>query len=210
MEMSSCARDYRREVSKAMRDARDAEADRFDDEPDHRLRDPSVRQAWTTLLKEFLPPPPARVLDLGCGTGTLAVLLAELGHEVVGVDLSPRMLQRAEEKARQHGVEVDLRLGDAGAPPVDGRFGALVVRHVLWALPGAPAVLDRWVGLLGPRGVLVQVEGHWHTGAGWRAEDLLPLVQARTTTATLRHVSGETALRGADATDERYLIAGQV
>lgn len=38
---------------------------------------------------------PSRVLDAGCGTGRVAVRLAELGHETVGVDLDPSMLARA-------------------------------------------------------------------------------------------------------------------
>jgi SAM-dependent methyltransferase len=38
---------------------------------------------------------PGRVLDAGCGTGRVAVRLAELGHDVVGVDLDERMLERA-------------------------------------------------------------------------------------------------------------------
>lgn len=65
----------------------DGEADRFDDEPDHGLSDPTVRQAWVGLLVELLPRPPGRVLDVGSGTGTLAVLLAELEYQVTGVDV---------------------------------------------------------------------------------------------------------------------------
>jgi len=40
------------------------------------------REAWTTLLGKILSRPPTRVLDVGSGTGRLAVLLAELGHAV--------------------------------------------------------------------------------------------------------------------------------
>ena len=54
----------------------DAQADAFDQPADHGLRDPAVRQAWRELLVSHLPEPPARVADLGCGTGTLSVLLA--------------------------------------------------------------------------------------------------------------------------------------
>ena len=46
------------------------------------------------FVNELLPSP-SRVLDAGCGTGRVAVRLAELGHDVVGVDLDRRMLEQA-------------------------------------------------------------------------------------------------------------------
>lgn len=52
--------------------------------------------------------PPARVLDAGCGTGRIAVRLAELGYDVVGLDVDPSMLAVAVADA----PELDWRLGD--------------------------------------------------------------------------------------------------
>lgn len=52
--------------------------------------------------------PPARVLDAGCGTGRIAVRLAELGYDVVGVDVDEVML----EVARTEGPDLDWRLAD--------------------------------------------------------------------------------------------------
>jgi 2-polyprenyl-3-methyl-5-hydroxy-6-metoxy-1,4-benzoquinol methylase len=185
-----------------MRETWDGEADRFDEQPDHGLADGRVRAAWTALLQDALPAPPARILDLGCGTGSLSVVLAELGHTVQGLDLSPRMLERAAAKARSHGVEVALLEGDASGPRVDGPFDVVLSRHVLWTVP---AVLKRWTSLLTPGGRLILVEGHWHTGAGWCAENLLPLVRGATGTAELRHLP-DPALWGGPIEDERYLI----
>ena len=183
----------------------DAEADRFDDEPDHGLSDPSVRQAWTALLVDLLPPPPARVLDLGSGTGTLAVLLAELGHEVTGLDVSPRMVGRAEEKALRHGVSVHFVVGDAGDPDVgdpavSGPFDVVLTRHLLWALPDVAAALDVSMRLLEPGGTLLLIEGFWHTGAGLRAADLLLAVEARTSATALRVLSHDQQLWGGPVT----------
>jgi ubiquinone/menaquinone biosynthesis C-methylase UbiE len=192
-------------VTRAAREIWDGEAARFDEQPDHGLSDLRIREAWTALLREALPEPPARVLDLGCGTGSLSVLLAELGHPVHGVDLSPRMLERAAEKTRRHGVQVALVEGDAGDPPVDGPVDVVLSRHLLWALPDVPAVLDRWTRLLAPGGRLVLVEGRWHTGVGRPAEELLPLVRAATGSAELRHLP-DPALWGGPVEDERYLI----
>ncbi|GAA5123140.1 class I SAM-dependent methyltransferase [Pseudonocardia adelaidensis] len=192
-----------------MREAWDGEAERFDEQPDHGLADGRVRAAWTAVLQEALPAPAARIVDLGCGTGSLSVLLAELGHTVQGVDLSPRMLERAAAKARRHGVHVDLIEGDASDPQVDGPFDVALSRHVLWALPDPAAVLDRWASLLLPGGRLVLVEGRWHTGAGCRAGDLLPLVRSATSAAELRPLP-DPALWGGPIEDERYLIVAAV
>src|SRR4051812_12260629 len=44
----------------------------------------------------LLPPPPARLLDLGCGTGWTSVFFARAGYEVVGLDIAPDMVEQAE------------------------------------------------------------------------------------------------------------------
>lgn len=197
------------DVTEAMRAAWDAEADKFDDQPDHGLRDGTVRAAWWSLLSQLLPAPPARVLDLGSGTGSLAVLLAEQGYEVLGVDLAPRMVERAVRKAQDHAVHVDFRVGDAAEPLVEGLFDVVLGRHVLWALSDPSAVVDHWLRLLAPAGVLVLVEGFWHTGSGIAAADLLAIVSSRTRVLRWRRLSDEPALWGGPVSDDRYVIAAR-
>jgi SAM-dependent methyltransferase len=62
------------------------------------------------------------VLELGVGTGRIAVPIAAAGVPVVGVDLSEGMLEVARERAALAGVELDLRQGDMRDPPVEGTF----------------------------------------------------------------------------------------
>jgi SAM-dependent methyltransferase len=61
------------------------------------------------------------VLELGVGTGRIAIPTALAGVQVIGVDSSPAMLEVCGEHAREAGVadRVDLRLGDLRRPPVD-------------------------------------------------------------------------------------------
>lgn len=57
---------------------------------------------------------PGQALDLGCGTGTNAIYLAQHGWQVNGIDFVPRAIRRARRKARQSGVEgqVTFHVGD--------------------------------------------------------------------------------------------------
>ena len=185
----------------------DAEAATFDEEPDHGLADPACRAAWRDLLVGVLPEPPARVADLGCGTGTLSLLLAEEGHVVTGVDFSPEMVRRAERKA---GHVARFLVGDAAEPPLPpAAYDVVLCRHVLWALPDPVAALERWVRLLVPGGRLVMVEGRWHTGGGLTAEDTITLLREVGRTATTRPMP-EPVLWGRAIDDERYLVVSDV
>ena len=65
-----------------------------------------------------------RVLDAGCGTGALAVEAAQRGAEVVAIDLSPKLVQVAEERAPQ-GLNISFRSGDM-LDPYLGRFDHVV------------------------------------------------------------------------------------
>jgi SAM-dependent methyltransferase len=59
------------------------------------------------------------VLDVGCGTGVVAITAARIGARVRGIDLTPELLERARENARIANVEIDFREGDAEALPFD-------------------------------------------------------------------------------------------
>ncbi len=188
-------------------EAWDAEAPTFDEAPDHGLRDAEVRAAWRSLLLDHLPPAPARVADLGSGTGTLTVLLAEEGYRVDGLDLSPAMVALAEEKAAAHpDLHVTFQVGDASDPGlVQGSYDVVLSRHVLWALPDPAAGLERWVRLLAPGGLLLLVEGSWSTGAGLTAEQARSLVEGTGRGCEVLPLADE-RYWGRPIEDERYLV----
>jgi ubiquinone/menaquinone biosynthesis C-methylase UbiE len=185
----------------------DVYADAFDDEADHGLRDPQVRAAWQALLAPLMPAQPVRIADLGCGTGSLAVLLAEHGNRVSGIDISGNMIRLARAKARAAGVAVDFVRGDAADPPfAEASFDLVLARHVLWAFENPDAVLQRWVDLLAPDGRLILTEGQWSTGAGLSASECRSLVLQHRVEADLQHLSENTQLWGRPVNDDRYLI----
>jgi len=184
----------------------DGQAATFDDEADHGLRDPLVSSAWAALMTAALPAAPASVVDLGCGTGSLSVVLARAGHRVRGLDVSARMLEVAGRKAAGHGLDVAFVHGDASHPPFRrAAFDVVLARHVLWALPDPAAALARWVALLRPGGRLVLIEGRWATGAGLPARECAALVRQHRAEATVEPLN-DPALWGRAITDERYVL----
>jgi SAM-dependent methyltransferase len=183
----------------------DREAATFDDEPDHGLADPVTREAWRELLTGVLPSAPGRVVDLGCGTGTLSRLLVDEGYRVDGLDFSPEMVARARAKV----PEATFVVGDASDPGLErAAYDVVLDRHVLWALPDPEAAFARWVELLKPGGVVVLVEGRWHTDAGLTAAECERIVRTVRSEVTVRHLP-ETVYWGTKISDERYLVVSR-
>lgn len=184
----------------------DAQAAEFDEQPDHGLRDPMVRAAWAGLLVQVLPPSPARVADLGCGTGSLSILMAEAGHRVSGLDISPAMVALAQAKVAGAGYPADLSVGGAALPPWEpGSFDVVLARHVLWAMEDPDGALTRWLQLLAPGGRLVLVEGRWWTGAGMTAGEVAKLVLRHRSEAQVTPLD-DAVYWGNPIRDERFVV----
>src|SRR6478609_380890 len=103
----------------------DVDATTYDLSPHHRPRSSAEQAAWAATLARVLPAAPARVLDVGAGTGFLSLLAAGLGHHVTAHDLSPGMLARLAEKAEVAGLEITISEGPAEEPPI-GPFDAVI------------------------------------------------------------------------------------
>ncbi|MCH1868264.1 methyltransferase domain-containing protein [Nocardioides sp. CFH 31398] len=110
---------------------------------------------WATL-RDALPSEPGDVLDVGGGTGGLAVRVAELGHRVTVVDPSPDALAMLARRADERGVADRVRgvqgdLADLGSvEPVD----AVLCHGVLEVAPDPAAALGALAGCLRADGVL--------------------------------------------------------
>lgn len=185
----------------------DGYADGFDESADHGLWDPNVKAAWESLLLPILPEAPCNIIELGSGTGSLSILLAEQGHQVTGVDVSKKMVDLAKAKAGAAGLDIKFVHDDASTPDFgNGAFGVVLARHVLWVFDDPDIVLRRWAALLRPGGVLILIEGRWTTGAGLASDECVELVLRNRHEATLHPLSNNVALWGEPVTDDRYLI----
>jgi ubiquinone/menaquinone biosynthesis C-methylase UbiE len=108
------------------------------------------------LIDAVGPCPGERALDVGCGRGAALVPLARRvapGGRAVGIDVAPRMVELAVVTARDSGVEVDARVGDAMAPAFpSASFDVIVSSLVLFFLPDPAAALAAWHPLLADGG----------------------------------------------------------
>ena len=138
----------------------DDDATVYDDAAGHAMSDPIEAAAWRRVLERTLPAAPSEVLDVGTGTGSLALLAAELGHAVTGVDLSEGMLARAKDKASRADLPIAFVHAPAEDPPA-GPFDVIMERHVLWTIPDPVAALSAWRSVTRPGGRLVVLEGSW-------------------------------------------------
>lgn len=111
------------------------------------------------IVMQLLPPPPSRILDLGCGTGWTSLFLARRGHEVTGQDIAPDMVAAAE-AARDREALANLRFvtSDYEGLAFDGEFdGALFFDSLHHAVDEEAALAGAYRALR-PGGVLVTHE----------------------------------------------------
>lgn len=107
--------------------------------------------AW---LLGVLPPPPARLLDAGCGNGEVAGWLTGLGYQVTAIDANPDAVASAR-AAGVPAIQADL------AGFTDQPFDAVLMLLTLHHMHPLPLVLDQVTRLLRPGGRLVIDEFAW-------------------------------------------------
>lgn len=151
------------DAHQAIRSYWDVDAHSYDRDASHHPRSAVELAAWRAAFLRLLPPPPARILDVGAGTGFLTLNLVRLGYHVTALDLAPSMLTELRRKADAAGADIEVVEGPADQPP-SGAFDAVVERHVVWTLPDPAAALSAW-RQAAPAGRLVLFEGLWGQGA---------------------------------------------
>ena len=110
-------------------------------------------------LMSLLPPRPARILDLGCGTGWTSLFFARAGYEVVGVDIAPDMIRLANELRDREGLTgASFVVSDYEALTYHNEFDAVVFFHSLHHADDEALAVRRAFTALKPGGVLLADE----------------------------------------------------
>jgi SAM-dependent methyltransferase len=137
-----------------------AESVRFDRAVDYYDRTRALTPGTEARMVDVLAAELAgrgRVLEIGVGTGRIALPLRDAGLDVTGIDLSAPMLERLLSKGAAPVV-----LGDATRLPFrDGVFGAAVAVHVLHLIPAWREAIVELVRTVEPGGTLLVSQGAW-------------------------------------------------
>ncbi len=115
--------------------------------------------AWKQEFRGLLGDKKQKVLDIGTGAGDIAILMAELGHNVSGVDISMKMLEGAEKRAKAKGLSINFQQGHAADLPFeDSAFDVVIMKHVFWALPNPVESIWEWIRVTAPEGKIIIID----------------------------------------------------
>jgi SAM-dependent methyltransferase len=113
------------------------------------------------LLGRYLPPPPAKVADIGAGPGAYSLWLADRGYEVVARDLMPLHVDQLRSAAVRQGQAIDAEVGDARRLELpDQAFDAVLLFGPLYHLQDRESrlqVLKEAARIVVPRGLVLAV-----------------------------------------------------
>ena len=111
----------------------------------------------------FLPPPPARLLDLGCGSGWTSELFARAGYDVLGVDIAPDMIDIARRRMAAT-LPLSFAVSNYEGALALGEFDAVVIYDALHHAEDERAVVANAFRALSDGGIFISIEpGRGHS-----------------------------------------------
>jgi len=169
-----------------------------------------IADGISAALRQVAPRP--RLLEVGVGTGRIAVPLAAAGVRVTGIDIAPKMLARLRAKR----ADIDVMLAEASRPPLrPASFDAALFVHILHLVPDPEATVRATLPLVRPAGVLIEAGDTRSRGIREEGDDIIAQVVRELSGVDLSrdapHLRGSAAfeqvLREAGARVERIELA---
>jgi SAM-dependent methyltransferase len=121
------------------------------------------RDTWTKLILEYAPfEGKMNILDVGTGPGFFAIILTLAGHNVVGIDITEEMIQRAKVNAQREGVSPEFIVMDSENLAFDEEtFDIVISRNVVWTLTRPQDAYREWLRVLKIGGRLLVFDADW-------------------------------------------------
>jgi SAM-dependent methyltransferase len=127
--------------------------DRIADRYDETRGGFTVGRSFADAVEANIAAPPARIVELGVGTGLVALPLTERGYDVLGIDLSPKMIAIARER-----IGARVAVADARRVPIaTASADALVAARVLHVVGDPDAALVEAARIVRPGGRVVAI-----------------------------------------------------
>ena len=122
-----------------------------------------LKERWITEFNNYIPQKIGlKILDIGCGTGFFTGILSQMGHEVIGIDLTKEMIHLATVFANQEKFDAKFLVMDAqNLEFKDASFDIVISRNVTWTLPDVPKAYQEWLRVLKKGGLLINIDGNY-------------------------------------------------
>lgn len=121
-------------------------------------------RAWLSLIQRHLPSTtePLKILDVGTGAGFFAILLADCGHHVTGIDMSLKMIHEAKKNMLEFGDRADfIKMNAQDLRFDDETFDVVISRNLTWTLPDAMQAYHEWHRVLKSGGILMNFDSDY-------------------------------------------------
>lgn len=123
------------------------------------LQSPKLLLWHDELVKHMEGKTNLRILDIGCGAGFFSIILSELGHTVMGIDITPNMIEESKLLAHSVGSTAQFAVMDAESLDFDDNtFDIVVARNVTWNLPHPDKAYAEWLRVIRPGGLILNYD----------------------------------------------------
>ncbi|HJJ56008.1 MAG TPA: class I SAM-dependent methyltransferase [Methanocorpusculum sp.] len=149
------------QIKSGITDCWNKESGTYDNSACHGVLTEYEKRMWIRTFSQIIPDTSQQlsVLDVGCGTGAMGLIFAEMGCDVTGIDLSECMIDIGRHKSEKYNLNMKFQVGDAESLPFpDNSVDIVINRHLLWTLPNPSTALSEWYRVLKPNGILIVID----------------------------------------------------